>query len=123
MKECPYFDKTFIGKELRPYLWQLTEPFTYFRNKYEAYTPPVNFVTDGYSIPKAFRWLIPKGLPDKRVPTLHDWFCERGANGDPVVDYETAHEIFGETLNLQKGISWWRRKTMAWAVKKFGPKW
>lgn len=119
----PYFDKPFIGKEIRPYMWQLTDPFTYFRSDKESYTPPVNYVTDGYSIPKGFRWLIPKGLPAKRVPTLHDWFCEMGKRGEPIIDSKSAHAIFGESLALEEGISGWRKKGMAWAVKCFGPRW
>lgn len=119
----PYFDKPFIGKEIRPYMWQLTEPFTYHRGPKESYSPPLYFCTDGYSIPRGFRWCIPKGLPAKRVPTLHDYFCEMGKRGKPVVPYKLAHEIFAETLEVEEGISNWRKKSMAIAVKMFGPRW
>ena len=114
----PYFNNKLVVTPLRKKLFKVLEEFTYFRSEDEDYSVPRAFVTDFFSIPWGFRWLFRKNQgPENIVAVLHDWHCEKKN-----IPHKLAHELFEEGLELFP-IKKWRKNTMVWAVKNFGPRW
>lgn len=81
---------------------------------------PAGTVTDGASIPRLFWITVGQPLsPDTiEAAIIHDVYCERKSR-----PYKIVHKVFGEMLKNSPGVKFWKRVRMAFAVKRFGPRW
>jgi hypothetical protein len=81
---------------------------------------PRNYKTDGKSVPAVFWVVVGTPLAPDTLPAavVHDYFCEYKTRPSKRV-----HEVWGEMLEDLPNVGWFRRKTMNWAVRWFGPRW
>ena len=82
------------------------------------------YVYDGASIPTfiGLTWVATYSKFDPRVmraALVHDYFCDTRPSN---FSYMQAADLF-RTMLVEDGASEWKARTMARAVKLFGPKW
>lgn len=110
------------GDATRPYV--LLEAFHYYTEIGEAegltrlICIPAGYRTDFASIPRLFWSILPPHGRYGKAAVVHDWLCDEAPHS---VDYRTAADIFDEAMQALN-VSRWKRVTLAWAVKAFGPK-
>ena len=78
-----------------------------------VYVVPVGYVTDGYSIPSMFAWLIKNERIDAAL--LHDFMCSLASEQDDYKLRRYADKVFREHL-LLTGVSKWKANVMYFAV-------
>jgi len=78
---------------------------------------PTDFVTDLASVPRGFRWLIPKGRNESRGAVVHD-FIYRG-NCRIKFTRAEADQLFLDAME-ENGVGWVRRKAIYGAVRAGG---
>lgn len=91
-------------------MWELDEPFTVtWQGK--SWKMPTGFKTDLASIPRVFRWLIPKVGKHIQPAVVHDWFYVYGG-----VTKEEADQMFLDGM-VYTNVWRWRRYMMYWGVR------
>lgn len=80
-------------------------------------TVPKGYRTDFASVPRFFWRLYPPVGRYCQAAVLHDYLCDTQE-----LSYKQTHQMF-EYAMIQTGVKPRTRKVMAWAVKKFGPRW
>ena len=106
----------------RGQLWRLHEPMPFvvtLGGEQRAYEVPAGFVTDGASIPWAFRWLIPQHQTTWAPALWHDYVY--GSRGWGELTRQDADDLFGVGLTKQR-IPARRVAAMYLVVKRFGGK-
>lgn len=89
---------------------------------------PFSETFDGASIPKLLWSLVGAPFSGKYrlSAAVHDYYCKEGQLiGSPVnceIPYYIVHELFAEMIAVE-GVTGWRLKAMARAVKMGGPRW
>jgi len=88
-------DKFVDVRYLNNGMYRVLTAFTY-KWRGRDYTVPAGYESDGFTIPKWFRWALPK-VPKRglKASILHDYFV---ANPTPDIPREIADEIFGSAL-------------------------
>ena len=79
---------------------------------------PAGYRTDFASIPRIFWRLMPPGGQYREAAVVHDYLCDVEPK---VCNHIQAAAVFGEAmqeLDIQPLV----RRVMAWAVRRFGPK-
>ena len=92
--------------------FELCEPF-----KLLGYTVPTGYKTDFASVPRFFWRLYPPTGVYMHAAVLHDWLCDT-----KILGYKETHLMFDMAMTAT-GVPDRTRKPMAWAVKRFGPRW
>ena len=110
-----YFTLPLQGEFLGNYRWKLLAPFEYYLDEPggEKVVVPINFITDGLSIPK-FALTIIGGHWDGQAPqaaVIHDFLYQ-----DQRYTRKKTDQIFLESMKIL-GVSWWKRRTMWLAVR------
>lgn len=96
-------------------LFRLIEPFHYI-SSFGTIGVPVGFVTDGASIPRAFRNIFDPHGPYFEAAVIHDYLY---SPHNDEFDRGESDEIFKEAMyNL--GVGWPTRETIYRAVRLFG---
>ena len=96
--------------------WLLLAPLSVVRPLLFDFDIPAGFVTDLASVPRAARWLIPKGRNESLGAVVHD-FIYRGHV--PGITRAQADRLFLEIME-QSGVGWWRRQAIYRAVRAGG---
>uniref|UniRef100_A0AB39AJJ4 Tail assembly chaperone n=1 Tax=Vibrio phage P018-4 TaxID=3229728 RepID=A0AB39AJJ4_9CAUD len=81
-----------------------------------VYIVPVGYVTDGYSIPSMFAWLIKNERVDAAL--LHDFMCSLADEQNDYKLRQYADKVFSEYL-LLTGVSKWKANVMYFAVSGY----
>lgn len=81
-----------------------------------AYVIPRDFVTDGASIPRFWRWRLSPWGKWIRAAVVHDWLYRTTRHG---LSRKRADMIFREMMR-QDGVGWWNRNLMYRAVRLGG---
>lgn len=81
-----------------------------------VYIVPVGYVTDGYSIPSVFVWIIKNERVNAAL--MHDFMCSLARDHKDYNLQKRADTIFREYL-VQTGVSKWKANVMYWAVKSY----
>jgi len=99
--------------------WIIQRSFDYHVGKYPSYVVikiPKGFSTDLASVPRGFRWIIPKSGKYNQAAVLHDYMC---------VNFYKTHqircEIFMESMGVLK-VPAIKKQLMYWAVRLGGPR-
>ena len=101
--------------EFTPYTYKTLAELSYTTNKGIIHTVPIDFITDGASIPKLFWSFVGSPFTGlyRRPSLIHDYFY-----ATQKVKRNYADRIFLEGMK-DEGVSWWKRKTMYFAVRGF----
>lgn len=89
--------------------WRLMKPYTSLN---QQVTVPKGFVSDGASVPLPMQRLFSPTGAYFSAAIIHDYVIEVEE------DWKRANHEFHEELK-QLNISWWRRKTLLFAVEFF----
>lgn len=82
-----------------------------------GFVVPSGYRTDFASVPRFFWRIFPPIGRYCQAAVLHDWLCDTKPRS-----YQETHQLFDKAM-LATGVGPKTRKTMAWAVKRFGPRW
>ena len=97
------------------YTFKTKAELSYTTNKGVTHTVPVNFITDGASIPRVF-W-TPIGSPFtglyRKAALIHDYLY-----ATQTTERIYADKVFLEGMKVLK-VSWWKRRIMYLAVRGF----
>ena len=92
--------------------WRLEQRLTYVSGP-DCINVPVGYVSDFASVPRPFRWLIPKSGKYNRATVIHDYIYTHQWHNIPKC---RADYIFYEAMGVD-GVPKWKRKLMYWAVR------
>ena len=116
MIDKKHFPKKLKASFLGKHQWKLIRPFIYHSKLGGTIEVPVNFISDGASIPR-FAWIV-VGSPWSGIfpyaAVIHDWGYHSQTMKRRKVDL-----IFLEAMRIL-GVSWWKRKVMFYAVRAGG---
>ncbi len=93
----------------KPGSWRLVQSL-----KIMGHIIPMNFETDGASIPWGFQWLIKKGGRLFAPAIMHDFFYQTGRHPRSVADALFLHAMW------ENGVGYWKRTIIYFAVRLFG---
>lgn len=125
----PYFNERLIVEQIRKDGWLVkNRGLRLHINDSEYYNVCYNYFSDGFSIPKLVRPLIPKSQPGLVCAVFHDIWCEF-----KFLPHKKAHEyldlimdaytlVDGEPVQEFK-YSKWARWAIPTGVKIGGPRW
>ena len=126
------FKSNLVVEEIpdRAHTWILRAPLEYKGHR-DCFTVPQDYVTDFASVPKLFRWLVPKYGRYNKATALHDWFCSSEVSEGRITRRD-ADGIFRRTMRelrvgfLQRWIMWaavrlWSLVERPQRVREMGP--
>lgn len=87
--------------------------FSYYSKNGEWYLIPRGVNTDFASIPRAFRWLIPRSGRHTKSCVFHDWLCEF-----KIVSRKKADRLLLESLKISKN-GFLKRRFMYFGVRSY----
>ena len=97
--------------------WRLEKGFRYYIGCLEStdyIDVPAGYITDFYSVPKPFQWLLPKAQHGNQSAVLHDFLCTEGKRR-----WKESADIFNEAMGVLN-VKPWRRTLIYNAVLLYG---
>ena len=115
-RKIHYFPKALRGKFVGNGQWKLIRPFEYHPDIGKKIVVPIDFVSDGASIPKLAYSIIGGPWTGRyaEAAIIHDWLYF-----SQTTTRKQADIIFIKAMRVL-GVSWWRRIAMYRAVRTFG---
>ncbi len=86
--------------------------FKYISETEAIYRIPEGINTDFASIPRAFRFIIPRVGRHSKSAVFHDWLCEF-----KIVSRKKADKLFLESMKTYRAKKWYMR-TVHWAKRR-----
>lgn len=112
------FTNALITQDLNNGKFRVVESFSYYvgdETSNFVITVPKDFEFDCFSVPRGFRWLIPKVQErGNQAAALHDWlYNQRFVHG---LSRKQCDDIFLEAMEVL-GVARWRRELIYRAVR------
>ncbi len=97
---------------------RIVREFIYVDLNGNQWIAPAGTIVDGASIPRLF-WTVadPFSGDYRNASVIHDWLCN-----SQQTTWQITHKLFAEMMKIS-GVPFWKRRTMAFAVYRFGPRW
>jgi len=113
--------KCHAGASIKERPYEVMEEFVYRTDELPMQSHvivPAGYRSDFASIPRAMWRIIPPGGKYREAAVVHDYLCDVEPK---ICDHLEAAAVFDEAM-AELGVRHWKRRLMAWAVRRFGPK-